>query len=172
MLRIAAQQLRTRGCKRCSFFLYSKTEPVIEASEDLAFAPWSASYPSAKAHFNRFGFNPVVALMYYNPATRLVTFEALCAAPLESGESCGQSVGTIPQTRPSLPPAPPDSFKEVSKLHVQDGAELTILEQVKHLGKHESKAAASSSHKGGLAMAALAGQTLMEAPERCTLLGR
>merc|ERR1719238_1652572 len=37
MIWLAAQQLRTRDLKRCSFHLYSHTEPVIETSEDLAF---------------------------------------------------------------------------------------------------------------------------------------
>jgi len=55
---VAAQQLRTRNCKRCTFFLYSKTEPIIEASEDLSFAPWCASYPGCSKHFEMFNFNP------------------------------------------------------------------------------------------------------------------
>merc|ERR1712107_54366 len=42
---LACQQLRTNNCKRCIFYLYSKTEPIIETSEDLSFAPWSARYP-------------------------------------------------------------------------------------------------------------------------------
>ena len=225
---IAAQQLRTRGCKRCKFFLYSKTEPVIEASQELAFAPWSASYPCAKAHFERFGFDPDVNLWNAifdfsgkkgmsnwrilgleevnhididlddpppkrspeNPA-RSITFEALCAAPLESGESTGQSVGAIPQTRPALPAAPPSNFKEVQQLHVQDGAKLSVFEQLQQpsqsVPKPDTKeavappssvapppavappaavapppAVTSESHHGGLEMAALAGKTFME----------
>lgn len=199
---IAAQQLRTRGCKRCKFFLYSKTEPVIEASQDLAFAPWSASYPCAKAHFQQFGFNPEVnlwnAIFDFSGKTGTsnwrilgleevshisveledpppkpspddpaapVTYEVLCAPPMESGESCGQSVGSIPQTRPALPAAPPSTFKEVKQLHVQDGAKLSVFEQLKQSQSLKAAPSPGSSPEntgGGLAMAALAGKTFME----------
>ncbi|CAJ1408311.1 unnamed protein product, partial [Effrenium voratum] len=195
---IAAQQLRTRDCKRCSFFLYSKTEPVIESSEDLAFAPWSASYPCSKAHFEKLGFNPEKNLWNAiydfsgkvgkcnwrilgleetarlqieledpppkpepeNPAAPL-TYEALCAEPLESGESCGTSVGQIPQTRPALPAAPPMDFKEVQQIVVQDGGKLAALEQLVRLRRKDSSSQPSTP--GALAMATLAGKTLMKA---------
>lgn len=55
---LACQQLRTRDCKRCTFHLYAKTEPIIETSEDLAFAPWCARYPGCSAQFSKAGFNP------------------------------------------------------------------------------------------------------------------
>eukprot|EP00927_Polykrikos_kofoidii_P015135 TRINITY_DN16716_c0_g1_i1.p1 TRINITY_DN16716_c0_g1~~TRINITY_DN16716_c0_g1_i1.p1 ORF type:complete len:1738 (+),score=336.76 TRINITY_DN16716_c0_g1_i1:566-5215(+) len=48
---IASQQLRTNNCKGCTFYLYSKSEPVIETSTGLAFAPWTASYPKCAEHF-------------------------------------------------------------------------------------------------------------------------
>ena len=57
---MAAQQLRTNKCKRCTFYLYSKTEPVIEESEELTFAPWAASYPNCAEQFKRSGFDPAV----------------------------------------------------------------------------------------------------------------
>lgn len=55
---VACQQLRTRNCKRCKFFLYCKSDPVIESSEDLAFAPWAASYPGCSKHFEMLKFDP------------------------------------------------------------------------------------------------------------------
>lgn len=55
---MAAGQLRTRDCRRCTFYLYSKTEPVIETSDDLTFAPWAARYPSCEAQFRATGFDP------------------------------------------------------------------------------------------------------------------
>jgi len=55
---LAAQQLRTNNCKRCTFFLYTKTEPIIETSDELTFAPWSARYPKCSEQFNRAGFDP------------------------------------------------------------------------------------------------------------------
>lgn len=41
---IACKQLRTRDCHNCTFFLYSKTEPVIELSDGLVVAPFNAAY--------------------------------------------------------------------------------------------------------------------------------
>merc|ERR1712232_920220 len=55
---LAAQQLRTYNCKRCTFFLYTKTEPIIETSDELTFAPWSAQYPKCTEQFRRVGFDP------------------------------------------------------------------------------------------------------------------
>lgn len=42
---IAGKQLRTRDCHRCTIFLYSKTDPVIETSSWLKFAPFNGAYP-------------------------------------------------------------------------------------------------------------------------------
>lgn len=55
---LAAQQLRTRDCQRCTFHLYAKTEPIIETSTDLAFAPWAARYPNCSAQFDKAKFDP------------------------------------------------------------------------------------------------------------------
>lgn len=53
----AAQQLRTRECKRCKFYVYSKTAPIIEASYDLTLAPWCAKYPCSGGHFHAMRFD-------------------------------------------------------------------------------------------------------------------
>jgi len=157
---LATQQLRTRDCKNCKFFLYSKTEPVIESSEDLAFAPWCAEYPGCGEHFQQARFDrqrnmwnavfdfsgkpshanwrimpmeEVCTLRVELPNEEVaglpskpnglgtpITYEALCADPLASEESCGQSMGNIPQTRPSLPPAPKASFGSFPTLVFRD----------------------------------------------------
>lgn len=224
---IANQQLRTRDCKRCTFHLYSKTEPVIETSEDMAFAPWSASYPMAQEHFARFKFDPARNLWNAifdfsgkkdrcnwrilgleeishltveledvppaapsNPAPP-VTYEMLCAEPLESGESCGQSIGSIPQTRPDPPKKPPAELKEVFNLPVTDGgSDAPALERLMKRSlpqprtetsataaaiappasgaqKEVPKATAKAS-LGASSMFALAGEALMEAPKATT----
>mmetsp|Transcript_24518 Transcript_24518/g.47644 ORF Transcript_24518/g.47644 Transcript_24518/m.47644 type:complete len:458 (+) Transcript_24518:55-1428(+) len=146
---LAAQQLRTSNCHRCTFYLYSKTEPIIEMSSELAFAPWCASYPRCKTHFSEKGFDPnrnlwnavfdftgeashshwrilgldeVVHLTVElnepqgpdngtplppdNPVPE-VTHASLVADPLASGESCGEGIAKIPQTKPQLPALPP-----------------------------------------------------------------
>ena len=46
---VACKQLRTRDCHRCTIFLYSKTEPVIETSSGLKFGPFNGAYPGAAA---------------------------------------------------------------------------------------------------------------------------
>mmetsp|Transcript_104680 Transcript_104680/g.296242 ORF Transcript_104680/g.296242 Transcript_104680/m.296242 type:complete len:463 (+) Transcript_104680:186-1574(+) len=141
---LAVKQFRTNNCVRCNFFLYAKTEPIIETSKDLSFAPWSAHYPKCTEHFSRAGFKPnenlwnavfdfsgeegrsnwrimpmdevvdlkvdldeppTAAALPDNPCSP-VTHGALCAPPLTSGESCGEGVHPIPQTRPALPPSP------------------------------------------------------------------
>jgi len=55
---VAAQQLRTSDCHRCTFYLYTRTEPVIEKSDNLAFAPWAARYPKCVSQFREMGFDP------------------------------------------------------------------------------------------------------------------
>ncbi|CAK9104274.1 unnamed protein product [Durusdinium trenchii] len=53
----AAQQLRTRACRRCRFFIYSKTAPIIEESHDLTIGPWCTKYPCSGAHFDQMRFD-------------------------------------------------------------------------------------------------------------------
>jgi len=55
---LAVQQLRTVNCKRCTFYLYARSEPVIESSEDMAFAPWAARYPGCTSQFLQSKFVP------------------------------------------------------------------------------------------------------------------
>ena len=53
----AAQQFRSRDSQRCTFYLYTKTAPIIEASYDLTIAPWCAKYPCAGAQFDKARFD-------------------------------------------------------------------------------------------------------------------
>mmetsp|Transcript_60790 Transcript_60790/g.130631 ORF Transcript_60790/g.130631 Transcript_60790/m.130631 type:complete len:503 (+) Transcript_60790:73-1581(+) len=154
---LAVQQLRTNNCKRCTFHLYTKTEPIIEESQDLSFAPWCASYPKCVSHFTQVGFDPqrnfwnavfdftgsaekshwrilpleeVVELKLElderpeesaspDSPGPFVTHEALCAEPCSSGQSSGESIANIPQTRPDAPP-PPTGHVEIPRRLVQD----------------------------------------------------
>lgn len=161
---LAAKQLHTRDCRRCTFYLYSQTEPIIEASDELSFAPWAAAYPKCIAQFKQAGFDPELnrwnAVFDFNGSSErshwrilplgevaelevelqepldiaaaadspgpALTHEVLCAEPLmpdeSSGESLGDAVrarGNIPQTRPSVPIAPPAGTTTV-KLHFKD----------------------------------------------------
>jgi Tubulin binding cofactor C len=43
---VACRQLRTRDCHDCTFHLYVKTEPIIETSHNMKFAPFNAAYRS------------------------------------------------------------------------------------------------------------------------------
>jgi len=52
-----------------------------------------------------------------------VTHKLLTDAPLASGESCGQGIADIPQTRPSLPAPPPANFEKVFSVLVRDLSE-------------------------------------------------
>ena len=51
VISVACKQLRTRDCHRCTIHLYSKTDPVIETSSWLKFAPFNASYPGLTQQF-------------------------------------------------------------------------------------------------------------------------
>lgn len=55
---VATQQLRTRRCVRCTLFLYSSTEPIIEMSSELRIAPLSLAYPRLATHLESAGLNP------------------------------------------------------------------------------------------------------------------
>uniref|UniRef100_A0A7S4R720 EF-hand domain-containing protein n=2 Tax=Alexandrium monilatum TaxID=311494 RepID=A0A7S4R720_9DINO len=55
---VATKQFRVRDCTNCRFYLFSHTEPVIETSSDLCFAPFSAEYPGLSEHFRDAGFDP------------------------------------------------------------------------------------------------------------------
>jgi hypothetical protein len=48
---VAAKQLRTRDCKNCRFYVYSKTEPVIEMTEDVEIRRFNGDYEGIDAHF-------------------------------------------------------------------------------------------------------------------------
>jgi hypothetical protein len=157
---VAAQQLRTNNCYRCTFFMYSRTEPIIETSDNLFFAPWTAKYPQCKAQFEQAGFDlqqnlwnaifdfsgkadrshwqivplgeiceltveldePPDEVTLADAPGLAVTHDMLCAAPCTSGQSCGQSLANIPQTRPPLPeqPAP---LTTVAKFVFSDSTE-------------------------------------------------
>lgn len=41
---IACKQLRTRDCSGCSIYLYSLTDPIIETSQQMSFAPFNGAY--------------------------------------------------------------------------------------------------------------------------------
>jgi hypothetical protein len=51
VITIACKQLRTRDCKNCRFYVYSKTEPVIEMTEDVEVRRFNGSYEGMDAHF-------------------------------------------------------------------------------------------------------------------------
>ena len=53
VITIACKQLRTRDCKNCTFFLYTQSDPVIETSSGMVFAPFNGAYPGLDAHFAR-----------------------------------------------------------------------------------------------------------------------
>ncbi|KAK1935054.1 Protein XRP2 [Phytophthora citrophthora] len=48
---IACKQLRTRDCSSCSIYLYSLTDPIIETSQDITFAPFNGAYCGIERNF-------------------------------------------------------------------------------------------------------------------------
>jgi len=55
---IACKQLRTRDCHRCTIYLYSLTDPVIETSSLLKIAPFNASYKGLTDQFRQAHLDP------------------------------------------------------------------------------------------------------------------
>ena len=48
-LPLGQPQLRTRDCRDCTFYLFSLTEPVIELSSDIRFAPFNGGYSEVRS---------------------------------------------------------------------------------------------------------------------------
>lgn len=58
VITVACKQLRTRDCMNCTVYLYSKTEPVIEASGGMVFAPFNGAYPGLDGHMRSAALDP------------------------------------------------------------------------------------------------------------------
>lgn len=56
---VACKQLRTRDCEDSTIYLYAKTDPIIEASWRLTFAPYNVSYPLLDTHFAKANLDPL-----------------------------------------------------------------------------------------------------------------
>lgn len=56
---VAAKQLRTRDCRNCRLYVYSKTEPVIEMTEDVEVRCFNGSYDGIDAHFQAANLDPL-----------------------------------------------------------------------------------------------------------------
>eukprot|EP00930_Biecheleria_cincta_P007801 TRINITY_DN10907_c0_g1_i2.p1 TRINITY_DN10907_c0_g1~~TRINITY_DN10907_c0_g1_i2.p1 ORF type:complete len:457 (+),score=73.85 TRINITY_DN10907_c0_g1_i2:25-1371(+) len=152
---VVTRQLRTRDCVNCKFFLHTHTEPIIESSTDLGFAPFAASYPGLSRHFEEANMNagtnywnalydfsgrPDRANWYILPLVECIELSVnfinepgvpdcpspaishamLCAKPLASAESSGQSVAQVTQTQPALP-AEPTAGAVPKRQHLCDG---------------------------------------------------
>ena len=55
---IACKQFRCRDCTNCTVSLYTKTEPIVEASSNMHFYPYMCSYPGQTEHFAKASLIP------------------------------------------------------------------------------------------------------------------
>ncbi len=55
---VACKQLRTRDCHNCKIFLHCKTDPIIELSDNITFAPFNGAYPEHAMHLASAGLDP------------------------------------------------------------------------------------------------------------------
>jgi len=62
---IACKQLRTRDCKDCTFYLFSLTEPVIELSSDVRFAPFNGAYAEHLDHMEAASLGPLASNLWF-----------------------------------------------------------------------------------------------------------
>lgn len=63
-LTVACKQFRTRDCVDCNVYLYCKTEPIIESSTNLKFAPFNGAYPGHDKAMVAANLNPEQNLWY------------------------------------------------------------------------------------------------------------
>ncbi|KAJ8516954.1 hypothetical protein ON010_g18385 [Phytophthora cinnamomi] len=56
---IEGKQLRTRDCSSCSIYLYSLTDPIIETSQDITFAPFNGAYCGIERNFTDARLEPI-----------------------------------------------------------------------------------------------------------------
>ena len=54
---VACRQLRVKNCTDATFFLYSMSDPHIEQSFDMKFAPYNFAYPNQDIDFRKAGFD-------------------------------------------------------------------------------------------------------------------
>lgn len=54
---VSCKQLRAKNCTGITFFLYSVSDPHIESSFDMKFAPYNFSYPGQNVDFKKVGFD-------------------------------------------------------------------------------------------------------------------
>ncbi|KAL9181594.1 hypothetical protein ACHAXT_010399 [Thalassiosira profunda] len=57
---VACKQLRTRDCQDCTFNLYCRTEPAIETSTGMRFAPFNGAYPGHRTAMILADLDPLV----------------------------------------------------------------------------------------------------------------
>ncbi|OQR84125.1 hypothetical protein ACHHYP_13870 [Achlya hypogyna] len=55
---VACKQLRTRDCSQCHLFLYTLTDPIIETSNQMVFAPFNGAYHGLRSHFEAARLEP------------------------------------------------------------------------------------------------------------------
>ena len=63
-LTVACKQLRLRDCKNCNIYLYSKTEPIIETSSVIAFAPFNGAFEGHAEAMARANLQPSYNLWF------------------------------------------------------------------------------------------------------------
>ncbi len=62
---VACKQLRTRDCHNCKIFLHCKTDPIIELSDGITFAPFNGAYPDHARHLASAGLDPCMIECWY-----------------------------------------------------------------------------------------------------------
>ena len=55
---VACRKLSVKNCTNFTFYLYCPSDPNIESSFDIKFAPYNFSYPKQDKDFQKVGFDP------------------------------------------------------------------------------------------------------------------
>ena len=148
---IACKQLRTRECEDCTFYLYSMTEPVIEMSTDVRFAPFNGAYPEHLSHMEEAGLDPAMNLWFavfdFNDDAKTGKNWKLLAEIEEEAVWCAGS--DMKMTVSTIPRVPAGSIPIPSEVEAAASAAANGTLQSFALGTSQADAAAAyaAAHK-------------------------
>jgi len=117
---IACKQLRTRDCKDCTFYLFSLTEPVIELSSDVRFAPFNGAYAEHLDHMEAASLGPLASNLWFavfdfnddaktGDNWRLLEEseeDGVWALDTEGGQAAAMTTSTVPRVAAGSIPVP------------------------------------------------------------------
>lgn len=117
---VACKQLRVKNCGDFTFFLYCQSDPHIESSFDMKFAPYNFSYPGQDLDFKKASFDPNLnrwCKVYDHSSSTGTHFSLLPANKFKNVEKVVQGMG-----KPLNPVPIPQQYGGSLKTEIIPGA--------------------------------------------------